>query len=103
MVTEVSELQPEKEALPIFVTPLGMVTEVSELQPQKAPSSISVTPSGMVTEVSELQPQKALSPITVTHPLWDGHRGQRSAFSKKVVLMFVIPSGRAIDLSDVHP
>ena len=69
MVTEVSEVQPEKEALPIFVT-LGDGHRGERVAAPEGAKFDFCHPSGMVTEVSELQPQKALSPITVTPLGW---------------------------------
>jgi hypothetical protein len=66
MVTEVSEVQPEKALSAILVTLLGMVMEESEVQDEKALFPILVTLSGIVIELSEEQDEKALLPILVT-------------------------------------
>ena len=50
MITEVKPVQPEKAAVPIVVTELGMVTEVRPVQPEKAQSPIDVTWLPMVTD-----------------------------------------------------
>ena len=43
----------------MLVTLSGIMTEVSEVQPEKAAKLMLVTPSGMVIEVSEVLPEKA--------------------------------------------
>ena len=65
-VTEVSPEQPQKAALPMEVTELGMETKVRPVQSQKTQSPIEVTELGMVTEVSPEQRKKAYSLMAVT-------------------------------------
>ena len=59
-------LQPEKRALPISITLLGIVIVVRLLQYPKATSPMLVTLSGILMVVRPLQSLKAVAPMLVT-------------------------------------
>ena len=66
-LTDFSELQLRKTALPILVTPLPMLAEVRSPQSEKAKSPTLFTPFEMTMEVNPLL-SKAELPIEVTLP-----------------------------------
>ena len=74
MVTEVSDVQPEKVDLPIEVTLFPRVTDSRFEQPWKAEEPIEVTLSGMVISVSDEWLLKAPLRMEVTFifPMYSG-------------------------------